>query len=52
MASSSAFALRKPSVIPGFGLTLGFSLVYLSLIVLVALEWMRRHNARLRGLDG
>ena len=28
---------RKPSVIPGFGLTLGFSLLYLSLIVLIPL---------------
>ncbi len=28
---------RKPSVIPGFGLTLGFTLTYLSLIVLVPL---------------
>jgi sulfate transport system permease protein len=37
-----AFALnlplrRKPSVIPGFGLTLGFTLFYLSLIVLIPL---------------
>ena len=37
MATASAFAFRKPSVIPGFGLTLGFTLVYLSLIVLVPL---------------
>jgi sulfate/thiosulfate transport system permease protein len=28
---------RKPSVLPGFGLTLGFSLLYLSLIVLIPL---------------
>ena len=28
---------RKPSVIPGFGLTLGFSLAYLSLIILIPL---------------
>ncbi|AWU95415.1 sulfate ABC transporter permease subunit CysT [Azospirillum ramasamyi] len=28
---------RKPSVIPGFGLTLGFTLTYLSLIVLIPL---------------
>jgi sulfate transport system permease protein len=30
-------ALRRPSVIPGFGLTLGFALTYLSLIVLIPL---------------
>jgi sulfate transport system permease protein len=30
-------ALRRPSVIPGFGLTLGFTLAYLSLIVLIPL---------------
>jgi sulfate/thiosulfate transport system permease protein len=28
---------RKPSVLPGFGLTLGFSLLYLGLIVLIPL---------------
>jgi sulfate transport system permease protein len=28
---------RKPSVVPGFGLTLGFSLLYLGLIVLIPL---------------
>src|SRR5690349_17007327 len=28
---------RKPSVLPGFGLTMGFTLVYLSLLVLVPL---------------
>jgi len=31
-------ALRKPSVIPGFGLSLGFTLTYLSLIVLIPLS--------------
>ena len=36
-ATRGGWAFRKPSVIPGFGLTLGFSLVYLSLIVLVPL---------------
>jgi sulfate/thiosulfate transport system permease protein len=29
--------LRKPSVLPGFGLTLGFTVLYLSLIVLIPL---------------
>ena len=31
------FALRQPSVLPGFGLALGFTLVYLSVIVLIPL---------------
>ncbi|HEY6832300.1 MAG TPA: sulfate ABC transporter permease subunit CysT [Pseudolabrys sp.] len=35
MAFSSGFGLKKPSIIPGFGLTLGFTLTYLSLIVLI-----------------
>jgi sulfate transport system permease protein len=37
MASTATFAFRKPSVIPGFGLALGFTLTYLSLIVLIPL---------------
>ncbi len=37
MARVTAFAFRKPSVLPGFGLTLGFAVAYLSLIVLVPL---------------
>lgn len=31
------FAFRQPSVLPGFGLTLGFTLFYLSIIVLLPL---------------
>jgi len=31
------WSLRKPSVLPGFGLTLGFTLCYLGLIVLIPL---------------
>lgn len=34
---ASAFSFRKPSALPGFGLTLGFTLTYLSLIVLIPL---------------
>ncbi|MGL4288121.1 MAG: sulfate ABC transporter permease subunit CysT [Phreatobacter sp.] len=34
---AGAFQLRKPSALPGFGLTLGFTLTYLSLIVLIPL---------------
>jgi sulfate transport system permease protein len=37
MAGAPSLALKKPSVIPGFGLTLGFVLAYLSLIVLIPL---------------
>ncbi len=36
MAARGA-TFRKPSVIPGFGLTLGFTVVYLSLLVLIPL---------------
>jgi sulfate/thiosulfate transport system permease protein len=32
-----SFRLKKPSALPGFGLTLGFTLTYLSLIVLIPL---------------
>ena len=31
-------ALRRPSVLPGFGLTLGFTILYLSLVVLIPLS--------------
>jgi sulfate transport system permease protein len=37
MAGAPSLALKRPSVIPGFGLTLGFTLAYLSLIVLIPL---------------
>ncbi len=37
MTATAASAWRKPSVIPGFGLALGFTLAYLSLIVLIPL---------------
>jgi sulfate/thiosulfate transport system permease protein len=33
----TAFILKRPSVLPGFGLTLGYSLLYLGLIVLLPL---------------
>jgi sulfate/thiosulfate transport system permease protein len=35
MSAISTTAWRKPSVIPGFGLTLGFAITYVSLIVLI-----------------
>src|SRR4029078_3167035 len=37
MASRAAPAWKRPSVIPGFGITLGFTLTYLGLIVLIPL---------------
>ena len=40
----------KPSVIPGFGLTLGFTLAYLSLIVLIPL-WRARSARRRRSAE-
>ncbi len=36
-ALSKGWQFRRPSVIPGFGLTLGFSVVYLTLIILIPL---------------
>ncbi|MFI0846351.1 sulfate ABC transporter permease subunit CysT [Mesorhizobium sp. IMUNJ 23232] len=36
-ASSVGWSFRRPSVIPGFGLTLGFTVTYLTLIVLIPL---------------
>ena len=35
--AATAVTFRKPSVIPGFGLALGFTLTYLSLVVLIPL---------------
>jgi sulfate transport system permease protein len=40
MAGARGLALKKPSAIPGFGLALGFTLTYLSLIVLIPLGAM------------
>ncbi|WP_102961323.1 sulfate ABC transporter permease subunit CysT [Mangrovicella endophytica] len=37
MATAALSRFRQPSVIPGFGLALGFTLAYLSLIVLIPL---------------
>lgn len=41
MASALVIALRKlkqPSIIPGFGLTLGFTLIYLAVVVIIPLS--------------
>ena len=37
MQAPRTFQFAKPSVIPGFGLTLGYSVTYLTLIVLIPL---------------
>ncbi|QRM54618.1 sulfate ABC transporter permease subunit CysT [Sinorhizobium sp. BG8] len=50
MTSTSAFAgwrIKRPSVIPGFGLTLGFSLAYLTLIILIPLSGLVWRSASL-----
>ena len=39
-AGTLRFGFRQPSVIPGFGLALGLTLTYLSLIVLIPLAAM------------
>ena len=43
--------LRQPSVIPGFGLTLGFSLAYLALIILIPLAGRVWRSASLSGAE-
>lgn len=47
MAEAIGFRLKAPSVIPGFGLTLGFTLTYLSLIVLIPLAALALRSAGL-----
>jgi sulfate transport system permease protein len=37
-ASATGWHFKKPSVIPGFGLTLGFTIAYLTLIILIPLS--------------
>lgn len=49
--SWTAGRLRQPSVLPGFGITLGFSLAYLFLIVLVPLATLILRSSEL-GLGG
>jgi len=39
--------VRKPSVLPGFGLTLGFTLTYLTLVVFIPLSGLAWHSAAL-----
>ena len=47
MSATASPSLGKPSVIPGFGLTLGFTLTYLSLIVLIPLAGLVLKTASL-----
>jgi len=47
MASSTAWTFRKPSIIPGFGLALGFTLTWLGLIVLIPLAGLVLKTASL-----
>ena len=51
MAASYGLGLKRPSAIPGFGLALGFTLTYLSLIVLIPLAALVLKSATL-GLTG
>ena len=45
--ASAGWRFRQPSVIPGFGLTLGFSLAYLTLIILIPLSGLVWRTASL-----
>ncbi len=47
----TAFSLKRPSVLPGFGLTLGYSLIYLGVIVLLPLAGLVLRPVEL-GWDG
>jgi sulfate transport system permease protein len=51
MSEAAAATFKKPSVIPGFGVTLGFTLTYLSLIVLIPLAGLVLHTASLGWAD-
>ncbi|TPL64333.1 sulfate ABC transporter permease subunit CysT [Mesorhizobium sp. B2-3-15] len=54
MTTAPAWAgwrFRQPSVIPGFGLTLGFSLAYLTLIILIPLSGLIWRSAALGWVD-
>jgi sulfate transport system permease protein len=48
---SIAFSIRRPSALPGFGITFGFAVTYLSLIVLIPLAVLVWRAGTL-GLDG
>ena len=46
-ARPAGWRFRKPSVIPGFGLALGFSVAYLTLIILIPLSGLAWRSASL-----
>ncbi len=46
-AAPARWRLKQPSIIPGFGLTLGFSLAYLSLIILIPIAGLFWRTAAL-----
>ncbi|SOC20282.1 sulfate ABC transporter permease subunit CysT [Stappia indica] len=48
--ASSSWRFRQPSVLPGFGLTLGYTVAYLTLIILIPLAGLAWRSAGL-GLD-
>ena len=45
--SPSRFRLKKHSVLPGFGLSMGFTLLYMSLVVLIPLGGLVLYTARM-----
>ncbi|TIT03859.1 sulfate ABC transporter permease subunit CysT [Mesorhizobium sp.] len=49
--AKARWRFRQPSVIPGFGLTLGFSLAYLTLIILIPLSGLIWRSAALGWAD-
>ncbi|MER8493657.1 sulfate ABC transporter permease subunit CysT [Mesorhizobium sp. M1312] len=49
--AKAGWRFRRPSVIPGFGLTLGFSLAYLTLIILIPLSGLIWRSAALGWAD-
>ena len=46
-ALTQGWRFKKPSVIPGFGLTFGFTIVYLTLIILIPLSGVAWRSAEL-----
>ena len=50
-ALKQGWRFRRPSVIPGFGLTFGFTIVYLTLIILIPLSGVAWRSAELGWAD-
>jgi len=51
VAAANRWHFRRPSVIPGFGLTLGFTIAYLTLIILIPLAGIAWRTAELGWSD-